>query len=175
MDEIDGITTNAESSGIQELHKIVINNKKSNRYPVICTCNSIKNKKIKDLDKNAIFINLDKPSKINMLNLLNKICSNENIKLNEDCINNLINNSLEYRELINKLYQIKLKLNNKSKQEIPIQDNLILNYSNSNDNEIKFIENIASKIKHVLLKKLILKLCIIKLKNPLMFLYSIYT
>ena len=56
MDEIDGITTNAESSGIQELHKIVINNKQSNRYPIICTCNSIKNKKIKDLEKELFLL-----------------------------------------------------------------------------------------------------------------------
>ena len=167
MDEIDGITTNAESSGIQELHKIVINNKQSNRYPIICTCNSIKNKKIKDLEKRAIFINLDRPTKFNLLNLAMRICKNENIQINKDNLDKLVDNCLEYRDLINKLYQINLsciqiqKQKQKQKQkynssslELKTIDSISSDILKTEVDEIKFIESIALKIKHILTNKI---------------------
>ena len=43
--EVDGITTNQESSGLQELINIIDNKNEKNKNPIICTCNSIKNKK----------------------------------------------------------------------------------------------------------------------------------
>lgn len=73
MDEIDGITTNQESSGIQELINIIDAKKEKDKMPIICTCNSIKNKKIKLLVKRALAIKLLNPKKKNLQTLANKI------------------------------------------------------------------------------------------------------
>jgi DNA polymerase III delta prime subunit len=154
MDEIDGITTYTENSGIQELQNIVTKNNAANRYPVICTCNSVKNKKIKDLEKHAIVIRLEKPTTKNLLTLTNKICKRERIKLTTIEKNYLINSCLEYRELINKLYQVKLQqytYNDKSKDVTGKMQNILSSTESQTDKEVCFIDTIPSKLKYILL------------------------
>ena len=174
MDEIDGITTYAESSGIQELQNIVLKNKQSNRYPIICTCNSMKNKKLKELEKHSISIKLEKPKLNNLLKLANKIMKEENFTLDQNVLNNLVKNCLEYRELINKLYQLyldifktqkvtrssltknKTKSNTKSNIKSKIESNINTldinnNFFSNINSELNYTDNVASKIKYILL------------------------
>ena len=50
--------------------------KKKNKFPIICTCNSIKNKKIKLLTKNALTLRIAKPSSTELKQLGEHIISN---------------------------------------------------------------------------------------------------
>ena len=165
MDEIDGITTYTENSGIQELQNIITKNKSANKYPVICTCNSVKNKKIKDLEKQAIVIKLEKPTSKNLLTLTSKICKREDIKMSGIEKTYLANSCLEYRELINKLYQIKLQQyicgdnvndtndvnDDKSKNMVSNMQTILYSTESQPNKEICFIETIPSKLKYILL------------------------
>lgn len=107
MDEIDGISA---AGVIQELLDCVINKKtmKSGnipyKYPVICTCNSIKEKKLGPLLKLALVIKIDRPSKENLTLLANKIITKENMTITPNMLNTLLERkSFDYRELINSL------------------------------------------------------------------------
>ena len=63
MDEIDGLA-GGESSSVQELIDIVTKDKDSktsvNMCPVVCTTNSIKDKKLQPLIKQGILLNINK-------------------------------------------------------------------------------------------------------------------
>ena len=150
MDEIDGITTYAENSGIAELQKLILK-RKNNRFPIICTCNSIKNKKIKDLCKYSISIQLEKPSISNLVKLAKKIVKKEKIDLNKEQINDLASSCFEYRELINKLYQIYVSKEKNHNQYInAIKDD-------NKDKEIQFLDNTSSQLKFALLNDISLE------------------
>ena len=144
MDEIDGITMNTESSGIQELIDIIvgIKKKKKNKFPIICTCNSIKNKKIKLLTKNALTLRIAKPSLTELKQLGNHIIKNENIPIKTQTLKELIENIKEYRELITVLYQIHIYyknndvLKNKNKNYITSQM-IITKFMNKNEKKTK--------------------------------------
>ena len=77
MDEIDGLN-GGEYNSIQEIIDIITKDKdtkkKINICPVICTCNSIKHKKLQLLMKYAVVLNINKPSNKDCLKLINKIC-----------------------------------------------------------------------------------------------------
>jgi energy-coupling factor transporter ATP-binding protein EcfA2 len=181
MDEIDGITMNTESSGIQELIDIIVGlkKKKKNKFPIICTCNSIKNKKIKLLTKNALTLRITKPSLTELKKLGEHIIKNENIPIKKQILKELIENIKEYRELINVLYQIHIYYKNNSSQskkkltsEMIITNimnkskNQTINENNTStrnkevivkqnndyitDNSIKLLDNIQSKIKYIM-------------------------
>ena len=77
MDEIDGLC-GGEIGGVQELIKITIeknrkNNKNNYVCPVICTSNSIKEKKLLPILKNAVVIHIQKPSSIECNKLIKNI------------------------------------------------------------------------------------------------------
>jgi len=106
MDEIDGLNTITESSGIQELLDIIINNKPvKNKInisagnisgnikwvcPVICTTNSIKDKKIQLLAKYGIVLHIDKPSNNDMLKLISRISLTEGFEINASSKSDII-------------------------------------------------------------------------------------
>jgi DNA polymerase III delta prime subunit len=174
MDEIDGISINGESSGIQELMDIIIGKKKkrfNNKFPIICTCNSIKNKKIQTLLKFSLVIKLTNPSKEELTLLCNKIVKKENIKLNIQLLTVIIENSFDYRELINNLYQIHIyshnhkinisniyniiKYDNNTNQTSCDNNNSIINNQNDISNlsynkELSNINTIYNKLKFIM-------------------------
>jgi len=111
MDEIDGLNGVSESSGVQELIDIVISKDKQSKEvkwvcPVICTTNSIKEKKLQVLLKYGIVLNLNKPGTHDCLKLINKICKEEKFSILDTEKNNIINNANgDYRQIIMLLYE----------------------------------------------------------------------
>ena len=82
MDEIDGIV-GYETGGLQELIDIVLDTTSRKNLkdmkaicPVICTTNSIKDKKMQTLLKLSIVITVKKPSIDNLNKLIDKIIKN---------------------------------------------------------------------------------------------------
>lgn len=82
---------------------------KTIKFPVICTCNSIKDKKLLPLLKKSLVINLNKPTKKDLIKLINKIKKEEKIKISKIDTEKIINSSnKDYRILINNLFQFSL-------------------------------------------------------------------
>ena len=108
MDEIDGLA-GGESNAVQELIDIVTKDKDANKNvsicPVICTCNSIKDKKLAPLLKLAIVLDIGKPDKDSCEKLIKKICKAENFNITPEIKNYIIEMSYgDYRQLIMMLF-----------------------------------------------------------------------
>ena len=145
LDELDGINT-SEKSSITELIEFLDPKKKSKikkcSYPVICTCNSIKDKKLQVLIKKGLALKIDRPTKKNCINLLNKICKNENITLNENLLNTIIKNSnSDYRQVINITYQYYIGIKQKNKNLIFIDHKLSNNNNQLDDSNNQLSNN----------------------------------
>lgn len=136
MDEIDGLS-GGESNSVQELIDIVTKDKDSkqnNIYlcPVICTTNSIKNKSLVPLLKQAIVLNLNKPSDSNCIKLIDKILLVENFNVPDEIKNDIITNAYgDYRQIIMLLFQyyhtLKISKNNNINIDIDINEKLKTN------------------------------------------------
>lgn len=133
MDEIDGLNGITESSGIQELIDIVIsktpiNKKKMNPSspttrnkdkikwvcPVICTSNSIKEKKIQSLFRYGILLHVEKPSFNDLNKLITRITTSENFELDNTSRDDIITRANgDYRQVIHLCYSYYI-LHNKS-------------------------------------------------------------
>ena len=108
MDEIDGLA-GGESSSVQELIDIVTKDKdsKTSVYtcPVVCTTNSIKDKKLQPLIKQGILLNINKPSTNDCKKLINKISKNEDFTISKTDIANIIDKANgDYRQIIMLLF-----------------------------------------------------------------------
>jgi DNA polymerase III delta prime subunit len=108
MDEIDGLN-GGEFSSVQELIDIITKDKdtktKKNICPVICTCNSIKNKKLQILMKYSVVLQINKPSNNDCSKLINRISTLENFDVPETIKNDIIEKSFgDYRQIIMLLY-----------------------------------------------------------------------
>ena len=128
MDEIDGLA-GGENNSIQELIDIVTKDKDSktnNTYicPVICTTNSIKDKKLNPLLKQAVILNLNKPSNNDCLKLINKISLLEHFDISEEKKFDIINKAYgDYRQIIMLLFEYYHTLNPiKNKKNITINN-----------------------------------------------------
>ncbi len=120
MDEIDGVT-GGDKSAIDELITIIKGKKSKTRkkktakkikFPVICTCNSIKDRKMISLIKDSLCIKIPKPNKENLFKLGEKIIAQEAINISKTNLTKLINSiKLDYRTFINTLYQYHLNQN----------------------------------------------------------------
>lgn len=111
MDEIDGLNGASESSGVQELIDIVITKDKQSKdikwvCPVICTTNSIKEKKLQTLLRYGVLINFEKPSSNDCIKLINKIAKNESFTIPEADKDIIIKNANgDYRQIIMLLHE----------------------------------------------------------------------
>ena len=108
MDEIDGLN-GGEFNSVQELIDIITKDKdtktKKNICPVVCTCNSIKNKKLQILMKYSVVLNINKPSNNDCMKLINKISTLEKFDIPETNKNEIIEKAFgDYRQIIMLLY-----------------------------------------------------------------------
>lgn len=120
MDEIDGVT-GGDKGAIDELITIIKGKKtrkrknkpvKKIKFPVICTCNSIKDRKMVSLIKESLCIKVPKPNKENLFKLGEKIVAQEKVNISKTNLLKLINSiKLDYRTFINTLYQYHLNHN----------------------------------------------------------------
>ena len=110
MDEIDGLL-GSENYGVQELvDTVVIRDKQTKEIksiccPVICTTNSIKEKKLQPLLRLGVLINIKKPSENDCIKLINKIAKAENFVINDSKKREIITVANgDYRQIIMLLY-----------------------------------------------------------------------
>ena len=168
MDEIDGLS-GGESNSVQELIDIVTKDKDSkqnNIYlcPVICTTNSIKNKSLVPLLKQAIVLNLNKPSDTNCLKLIDKILLVENFNVPDEIKNDIITNAYgDYRQIIMLLFQYYHTLKISKNYNINIDEKLKITnelhiYTNTNINKNKNL-NYDDEIEHYNIIKQITNEC----------------
>ena len=124
MDEIDGLN-GGEFNSVQEIIDIVTKDKdtktKKNICPVVCTCNSIKNKKLQLLMKYSVVLNINKPTNNDCKKLINKISNLENFIIPETNKELIIEKAFgDYRQIVILLYEFYNTINkNNSAIEIP--------------------------------------------------------
>lgn len=123
--------------------KILKNKEYKVRYPIICTANSLKNKKLNPIIKKSIIITIEEPDKNDLLNLGYEIVKNEKIPILKKELQYLLENINDYRTLIIKLYEIYIDIINiktiklkkeKIKQIIakPLKKQLKINFKSIN-------------------------------------------
>ena len=142
MDEIDGLNGSSEFNSIQEIIDIITkdkdNKKQINLCPVICTCNSIKHKKLQLLMKYSVVLNINKPSTKDCLKLINKIATEEQFIINDTLKDDIINNAFgDYRQIILLLNDYYLSLNNNNQ----IDNHKIIEIDDKNENNDDKNEN----------------------------------
>ena len=130
MDEIDGLNGSSEFNSIQEIIDIITkdkdNKKTINLCPVICTCNSIKHKKLQLLMKNSVVLNINKPTYKDSIKLINKISTEENFTIEERYKDEIITNACgDYRQIILLLNEYYLSID--AKQHILDDKETIIN------------------------------------------------
>lgn len=130
MDEIDGIT-GGDKNSINEFINIIIGKNNKFKFPVICTCNSIKDKKLNTLLRKSLVILIKKPTKPDLTLLLDKIIIEKNISItNKDKKIIIQNSNNDYRSLITNIYQYSLKSGtiylNKEQYKLDLQNIEIL-------------------------------------------------
>lgn len=108
MDEIDGLA-GGESSSVQELIDIVTKDKDSktsvNICPVVCTTNSIKDKKLQPLLKQGVVLHIKKPSSNDCRKLIDKISKNEDFVISKNEKIDIIDKANgDYRQIIMLLF-----------------------------------------------------------------------
>jgi DNA polymerase III delta prime subunit len=154
LDELDGLTS-GDNGGVDTImniafltnDKIVKNNEYHMRYPIICTTNSIKEKKLLPILRFGELINMSKPSSTALFNLGKEIIKKEKIPITQKLLKEFIKPYFDYRLLINELNMIYFdikkytKLTDKKKRIIEIVNNSIdnkieLKINNSNIYEI---------------------------------------
>jgi hypothetical protein len=113
MDELDGLT-DGESGGATTLVELTVIKELGAgnlqvRYPVICTTNSIKEKKLKQIMDLGILINIKQPGPVELNKLATQINTSESIGLSPAELELLADKSArDYRKLIDTMYQIYL-------------------------------------------------------------------
>ena len=174
MDEIDGLT-GGESGGVQELLDIILKqDPKTKAYksicPVICTTNSIREKKLQTLVKLGVVVNVSKPSGSDARKLVERITTTENFTLPETTITKIINDANgDYRQIIALTHEAYLNQkfasynittaitqSNSHSNQSQLTDLTVSNYEDSEDysNAIRLLSNIGDtpleKINHFL-------------------------
>ena len=159
LDELDGLSS-GDNGGIDTImntvfiskEKKVKNNYYKVRYPVICTTNSIKEKKLQTIIRFSKIIHLKKPSFNSLYNLSKIIIKNEKIPITLNNIKKYISINDDYRSIITKLHNLFLdckKVNTlKDKKALILKqiNSYIENENNNRYNIIKFNHKSALEI-----------------------------
>lgn len=104
-------TSNKKTSS-KNNKKIDTKQQKKFKFPVICTCNSIKDKKLQALFKESLVIEIPKPDIKCIENLANMIIEKEKIDIDKNHLQKIIKaTKSDYRSLINSLTQYKMNKN----------------------------------------------------------------
>jgi DNA polymerase III delta prime subunit len=143
MDELDGISS-GERSGITEFINLI--NPKKNKFnnPIICTTNSVSEKKIKEVMKYSLSIKVTKPKGKEIMKLVNKISENENLNITDEQKLELVKKSqFDFRRLVT-MMQFIFKNNDSKDEDI---DKLIRNYKEKDLDNLLFdsVERILNK------------------------------
>jgi len=116
MDEIDGLT-GGESGGVHELLDIIVTQNPKTKEcksicPVICTTNSIREKKLQGVVKLGVVVNIGKPTGSDSRKLIERILKTENFTIPDEKIASIINVANgDYRQLIYLTYDEYLNRN----------------------------------------------------------------
>jgi len=146
MDEVDGMS-GGEKGGITELLNILSIGKSKKdkskskkkkpdtetkiKTPVICICNNISDKKLKDLKAKSLVIKVSKPNNIFLQRLLERILTNENIEIDDISKKIILTKSQgDYRRLVCLLEY--LFSNNRDKTSQEDIERAIENFFNKN-------------------------------------------
>ncbi|MFH1649581.1 MAG: replication factor C large subunit [Candidatus Woesearchaeota archaeon] len=85
IDEVDGISGNADRGGVPELVKII----QESKFPIICTANDPYDKKFSTLRKKAVLIEFPPLHHSTVLDIITRIANTENIKADEQSLKTL--------------------------------------------------------------------------------------
>lgn len=118
MDEIDGMS-GGDKGGLSEIVRYVNPNRgKGNRKknkddkmikvpPIVCICNDVTDKKLKDFRKDCLELQFEPATKADMMVLIKRICREEKMRIDEDAMELIIEYAQhDYRRLINYLQSI---------------------------------------------------------------------
>lgn len=118
MDEIDTLSFGGDRGGLTEFINLIKNNieKKKLYNPIICTFNDFSDKKLNELKKYSLHIQLNKINNFELEKIINKISSNENFIVDDEAKVFLCKYSDgDIRRLINLLYDLYItNINNKN-------------------------------------------------------------
>lgn len=157
MDEIDGIN---DSEAINSIIKLVTQSPKSIqksmscslekrkklyvKFPIICTCNSVKDRKLEKLIKNSLHITLSFPTEDNLLKLGKRIVARENINISSKKLKSLIKKNVkDYRDLINVLYMYNCNDNEISRNTVELENRM--HYDDSISMKTQYLLNLIHK------------------------------
>ncbi len=79
IDEVDCFSGREDRGGLQALLAVI----KKSKYPAILIANDIEEKKLKELKKEALVIEFNKPEPQQIYDILERICKKENMKFDE--------------------------------------------------------------------------------------------
>ena len=128
FDEIDGVSS-GEKSGISEISNIIFEKGVNKNTPFICISNTL-SKKIDAIKKKSVYIKVNKPNKLILKKILNKVLDKENIKIDEDVKDIIVNNSnFDIRRLI---ILGEFLLNKNDETDFDSISNLIERFDNKN-------------------------------------------
>ena len=86
MDEVDGMSGNADRGGIAELIQFI----KKTDIPIICICNDRNSPKIRNLANYCFDLRFQRPKVPLIKGMINKICQKESVKISDDLLNEVI-------------------------------------------------------------------------------------
>ena len=150
MDEIDGLN-GGEYNSVQEIIDIITKDKDSKTTkklcPVVCTCNSIKNKKLQLLMKHSVVLNINQPTHNDCNKLITKISNLEQFDIPDIIKDDIIEKAFgDYRQIILLLYEYYNKLHLDSNITIsnpnPNPNNTTTNYYNEYEDTSEHYDNI---------------------------------
>lgn len=117
MEEVDGMTGNADIGGIHELIKLIQNSS----IPIICTCNDMQKPSIRTLSSHLFKLKFSRPNITCLHKGITNICKLEKIELNDEIKNIIYAANSDIRKILNEIQMIKMKDNMKIKPSRVIQ------------------------------------------------------
>jgi len=103
LDEIDGLSGNADRGGLPTIIKFI----EESQYPIILTANDIYDQKFSGLKKSCVLIEFKVLSVLDTVSRLRHVCNSEGIEFDEDALMNLSRSSSgDLRSALNDLQNL---------------------------------------------------------------------